>query len=72
MAPSSDAEKNLNMGAQQQIILYKKLQNIFENCAAQILNFFSAIRAPIVAPNSDDFQICSLQWKGPFFPEKML
>jgi len=34
VAPSSSAEKNLNMGAQLQIIHYKKPQNIFENFTA--------------------------------------
>jgi len=38
----------------------------------QILNFFSIIRAPIVAPSSDDFQICTITWKGLFFLEKTL
>jgi len=32
---------------------------------------FSDIPAGIVAPSSDDFQICSLHWKGLFFPEKI-
>ena len=33
---------------------------------------FSGISASIVAPPSDDFQICSTHMKGIFSPEKML
>jgi len=29
--------------------------------------FFWAIRAPIVAPPSDNFENCSIAWKGLFF-----
>jgi len=32
VAPSGGVKKNLNMGAQLQIIPYKNPQNIFENC----------------------------------------
>ena len=33
---------------------------------------FSGIPARIVALSSNDFQICSLHWKGLFVPEKTL
>jgi len=32
--------------------------------------FFSAIRAPIVAPTSDNFENCSIGWKGLFSRKK--
>jgi len=37
---------------------------------SQILTIFSGIPARIVAPPSDNFQICSLHWKELFFYEK--
>ena len=39
---------------------------------SHILKILSGIREPIVAPPSGDFQICSIQWKMLFFPEKTL
>ena len=36
----------------------------------QIFQFYSAIRAPIVAPPSDNFQNCSIGWKVLFFRKK--
>jgi len=39
---------------------------------SQILKILSGIQAPIVAPSSDDFQICYIHWKVFFFPEKTL
>jgi len=39
---------------------------------SQILKIYPRIGAPIVAPPSDNFQICSIHWKGLFFPEKIL
>jgi len=37
---------------------------------SQILKIFSRIGALIVAPPRNSFQICSIRWKGFFFPEK--
>jgi len=37
---------------------------------SQILKIFPRIDAPIVAPSSDNFQICSIHWKSIFFPRK--
>ena len=36
----------------------------------QIFNFFRAILAPIVAPPSENFENCSISWKGLFFRKK--
>ena len=37
---------------------------------SQIFKFFSAIRAPIVAPPSNSFENCSIGWQGLFFRKK--
>jgi len=37
---------------------------------SQILKILSAIRTSIIAPPNDNFQICSVNWKG-FFPRKI-
>jgi len=39
---------------------------------SQILKIFSAILALIVAPPRDDFQICSIRWKGIYFRKRTL
>ena len=37
---------------------------------SQIFKFYSAILAPIVAPPSNNFENCSIGWKGLFFQTK--
>jgi len=37
---------------------------------SQILKIFLLISAPIIAPPNDGFRICSISWKGNFFPVK--
>jgi len=48
------------------------VRTIFAPIFFQILKIFPRIGAPFVAPPSDNLQICSIRWKGLFFPEKML
>jgi len=39
---------------------------------SQMFNFFPAIWAPILAPPSENFENCSIGWKGLFFRKKTL
>jgi len=38
---------------------------------SHILKFFSVIRAPMIVPSSDGFQIYSIHWKALFIPVKL-
>jgi len=86
VAPCNDVGKYFYMGVHLQYMGYKAGVEVFFEvttgwskwCAqtlhpfSQILTIFSGITARIVAPSSGNFQICSLRWKGIFFPEKTM
>ena len=86
VAPCNDVEKYFYTGAHLQYTGYKAVVEVFFQvtsrwlkwCAqtlhpfSRILTIFSGITPRIVAPPSGNFQICSLHWKGIFFPERKL
>jgi len=84
VAPCNDVWKYFYTGAHLQYMGYKAVLEFFFQvtsgwskwCAqtfhpfSQILTIFSRIGAPIVAPPSDNFENCSIGWKGLFFRKK--
>jgi len=86
VAPCNDVGKYFYTGAHLQYMGYKAVVEVFFHLASEwskwctqtlhpfsrILTIFPRIGAPFVAPSSDNLQICSLSWKGIFFPEKTL